>query len=335
MVRDALTAERLGALPASEAAALFVARRADGLTDSERILFETWLARDEHRRALERAERAWRSFEAAEGDEILDAMRRHALAGRPKVWADWRRMAAMAASLVLVVAGAGFYLASGPGHRAPVSAPAIQYASARGEVRQIRLPDGGGMTLDADSAAVVRFAADRRSVQLTRGRAFFAVVHDPSRPFEVAALGRRVVAVGTRFDVNLAAGALTVTLEEGRLKVASADNAAAPVILVAGEQLVERSGKHTVRAIGERTANAIAWRTGLVSFDDQPLAEAAAVMNRYSRDQIVIADPAVASMRVSGQFRAGQADRFAQTLAELYGLKPVRRANQIKLVRGG
>ena len=49
----------------------------------------------------------------------------------------------------------------------------------------------------------------------------------------------------------------------------------------------------------------------------------------------MIADPAVASMRVSGQFRAGEADRFAQTLAELYGLKPVRRANQIKLVRGG
>ncbi|HEX3364165.1 FecR family protein [Phenylobacterium sp.] len=292
------------------------------------------MARDEHRRALESAERAWGAFEEAEGDEILAAMRRHALAGRPRVWSDWRRISAMAASL-LVAAGAGLYFAQGPGHRAPVSAPAIQYVSARGEVKQIRLPDGGGMTLDADSVAIVQFAADRRTVQLTRGRAFFVVVHDPSRPFAVAALDRRVVAVGTRFDVNLTAGALTVTLEEGRLKVASADRAAGTVMLEAGQQLVERSGRDTVRTIGARTANAVAWRTGLVSFDDQPLAEAAAVMNRYSKDQIVIGDPAVASMRVSGQFRAGEADRFAQTLAELYGLKPVRRANQIELVRGG
>jgi transmembrane sensor len=334
VVPEALTAKRLGALTAGEAAALFVARQAEGLTDSERALLEGWLASDEHRRAFERAERAWRSFEAAEGDDILAAMRRHALAGRPQIWTDWRRMAAMAATL-LVIAGAGFYLAPGLGRRAPVSAPAVRYASARGEVKQIRLPDGGGMTLDADSAVVVQFAADRRSVQLMRGRAFFAVVHDPSRPFVVAASDRRVVAVGTRFDVNLAAGALTVTLEEGRLKVASADGAAGPVMLEAGQQLVERSGMDTVRTLGERTANTIAWRTGVVSFDDQPLAEAAAVMNRYSKDQIVIDNPAVASIRVSGQFRAGEADRFAQTLAELYGLKPVRRANQIKLVRGG
>jgi transmembrane sensor len=334
VIREALTSERLGTLPAGEAAALFVARRAEGLTGSERALLEAWLARDEHRRALEDAERAWRSFDKAEGDEMLAAMRRHALAEGPKVQADWRRMAAIAAAL-LVVAGMGLYFAPGIGRRAPASAPTIAYASARGEVKQIRLPDGGSMTLDADSAAVVQFAADRRSVQLTRGRAFFVVAHDPARPFTVSAFDRRVVAVGTRFDVNLAAGALTVTLEEGRLKVASADGAAGPVMLGAGQQLVERSGKDTVRTLGDRTANAIAWRAGLVSFDDQPLAEAAAVMNRYSRDQIVIGDPAVASIRVSGQFRAGEADRFAQTLAELYGLKPVRSANQIKLVRGG
>lgn len=332
MVREALTAERLGALPTDEAAALFVARRAEGLTDSERALFEDWLAPDEHRRALERAERAWRSFDESEGDEILAAMRRHALAGRPTAWTDWRRMAAVAATL-MVIAGAGLYVVQG--RRAPVATHGIQYASVRGEVKQIRLPDGGAMTLDADSAAVVQYAADRRSIQLIRGRAFFAVVHDPSRPFTVAALDRRVVAVGTRFDVNLAAGALTVTLEEGRLKVASADPAAGPVMLEAGQQLVERSGKDTVRTIGERTDNATSWRTGLVSFDDQPLAEAAAVMNRYSRDQVVIGDPTVASMRVSGQFRAGEADRFAQTLGEIYRLKPVHHGNQIELVRGG
>jgi transmembrane sensor len=334
VVREALTAERLGALPAGEAAALFVARRVDGLNDSERALLDDWLADDEHRRALERAERAWRSFEEAEGDDILDAMRRHALAGRSKVWTEWRVMAATAATL-LVIAGTGFYLAPGPRHQAGVSAQAIQYASARGEVKQIRLPDGGVMTLDADSAAVVQFTADRRSIQLTRGRAFFAVVHDPSRPFAVAALDRRVIAVGTRFDVNLAAGALTVTLEEGRLKVASADRGARPVMLEAGQQLIERSGRDTVRTIGERTAGATAWRSGLVSFDDQPLAEAAAVMNRYSKDQIVIGSPTVASMRVSGQFREGEAGRFAQTVAEMYGLKAVRRANQIELVHGG
>jgi transmembrane sensor len=335
---EALTAERLGSLSAGEAAALFVDRQADGLTDGEQVLLEAWLARDEHRRALERAEAVWRSLDLEKGGDILAAMRRHALAARPATrpaaWSDWRRIAAVAAGL-LVIVGAGLYLTPGLGSQSPAAAPGLRYASAHGEVKQIRLPDGGGMTLDADSEAIVQFAPDRRSVQLTRGRAYFTVVHDPSRPFAVAALDRRVIAVGTRFDVNLAAGALTVTLEEGRLKVTPADHAVGPVMLEAGQQLVERSGRDTVRTIGDRTASAIGWRTGLVSFDDEPLAEAAAVMNRYSRTQIVIGDPTIASMRVSGQFRAGGTDRFAQHLAELYGLKTIRRATQIELVRGG
>jgi transmembrane sensor len=331
---EALTAERLGALSAGEAARLFVDRRADGLTEGEQALLDAWLARDEHRRALERAEAAWRSLEGADGDDILAAMRSHALAARPAARLDWRRFAAVAASL-LVIAGAGAYLTTGLGRRAAEPSPGLRYASARGEVKQIALPDGGSMTLDADSAAVVQFAQDRRSVQLTRGRAFFTVAHDPSRPFAVAALNRRVVAVGTRFDVDLAAGALTVTLEEGRLQIATLDRSARPLRLEAGQQLVERAGQDTVLSLGARTANATAWRTGQVSFSDQPLAEAVAVMNRYSKAQIVIGDPSLVAVRVSGQFRAGEADRFAEALAELYGLKAIHRAAQIELVRGG
>ena len=72
---------------------------------------------------------------------------------------------------------------------------------------------------------------------------------------------------------------------------------------------------------------------GLVNFDDQPLAEAVAVMNRYSTDQIVIGDTRVASLRVSGQFRAGDSQRFAETLAEMHGLRAIRRENRIELVR--
>ena len=54
-------------------------------------------------------------------------------------------------------------------------------------------------------------------------------------------------------------------------------------------------------------------------------------MNRYAHDQIVIRDPAVRAIRVSGQFKAGDADRFAETLAEMHGLRSVRGADTIEL----
>jgi transmembrane sensor len=326
VVREALTQEMLGGLEPRDAAALFVARRAEGLSPSEQQLLADWLARDEaHRRLFDSADRAWRSFDDPDADEVLEAMRAHALGQRQGGLRRWApaAAAAIAASIALVVM------------LNPWSSlgPAVQYASARGEVQELQLPDGSTMTLDADSEAIGRFGRDARDVDLRRGRAFFAVATDQSRSFVVTAADTRVVALGTRFDVNLTPEGMTVTLLEGRVQISSDELDIGPAILEPGQQYVERQGEVTIRTIGAASENAVAWRSGLINFDDQPLADAAAVMNRYSDDQIVIRDPTVASLRVSGQFRAGETQRFADTLAEMHNLRAVRRTTQIELTR--
>lgn len=331
MVRETLTPEALSALEPRDAAAYFIARRAEGLTDSEQQLLADWLAKDEaHGRLFDSADRVWQSFADSEDDEILAAMRAHARAPRSRSLGRWWPAAAVAAGLILA-AGLTLNLSALLNPRSPPG-DTIEYASARGEVKELKLPDGSSMTLDADSAAIGRFNANRRTVELRRGRAFFEVIPDRARPFSVDAAGHRVVTIGTRFDVNLAADGFTVTLLAGRVEIGS-PNAPVLVTLETGQQYSERFGKVTVRTVGAARENAITWRLGLINFDDQPLAEAAAVMNRYSRDQIVISDPDVASIRVSGQFRAGDAQRFADTLAEMHKLNAMRRGEQIELVR--
>jgi len=65
----------------------------------------------------------------------------------------------------------------------------------------------------------------------------------------------------------------------------------------------------------------LAWTRGEVVFDDLSLAEAVAEVNRYSAVPIVLAGPsALAALRVSGQFRTGDAAGFARAVAELHGL---------------
>ena len=266
-------------------------------------------------------------------------MRAHALAPRRRAGIGWPRLAA--AAVIVVVASAGLLLAPtlkrapGLGGQPIVASTQVAYASAVGEVKDIALPDGSRMTLDADSTAIGRFGAAGRSVELTRGRAFFAVVHNASRPFTVLAGDRRLVDVGTRFDVNLGAQTLTVTLLDGRLAVGPAGQTTVTTTLEPGQQLVRTQVQDQIQAIGAGTTDAAAWRTGVIVFDNQPLADAAAVMNRYSKDQIVIHDPAVAAMRVSGQFHAGRSEGFAETLTELYGLHARRQAGQIELLPRG
>lgn len=339
MVREALTSQRLGALEAREAAAWLIARRSEGLTSSEQQLLTHWLGEDEaHQRVFESADRAWQSFEGSPDDEILAAMRARALAPRPRTFAMWQSVAAAAAVLVLL-AGAVLYLspALNPwGTRSSEASLAsnspVRYVSRVGQVRDIALPDGSTMILDADSEVALRFDTAGRAVQLQKGRAFFTVMPDSARPFAVTVATRRVVAVGTRFDVDLVDNGLIVTLLDGHLKIVAEDSPAAPVMLEPGQQFSGRGGTWAIRTIGAATENEVSWRVGLIHFDDQRLSEAAAVMNRYSQEKIVISDPAVADMRVSGQFRAGDTQRFAATVADLRGLKFVSRGNQIELV---
>src|SRR5262245_34173073 len=119
MVREALTSQRLDALEPREAAAYFVARRAEGLTSGEQQLLDGWLAKDEaHRHVFDSADRAWQTFADADGDEILAAMRAHALAPRARAFATWRPAVAAAAVLLLVVA-AGLFLVPGWSPLAP------------------------------------------------------------------------------------------------------------------------------------------------------------------------------------------------------------------------
>jgi transmembrane sensor len=335
VVRDAVTPESLEALAPEAAAALFIARRAEGLTEGEQHLLATWLAADAaHRQAFENADHAWRTFADAEGDEVLDAMRAHALAPRPRAIARWLPVAA-AAAVLLAVAMPFVFPGAMPwsarsGWPQSRTAAISTYTSAEGEVKELQLPDGSSMTLDADSAVRVSFGRVDRKIELKRGRALFAVKPDRARPFIVSAAGRSVIAVGTRFDVNIVAEVLAVTLLEGKVDIASLSNGRALGTLEPGQQFVERGGEAEIRTIGAAVENAIAWKTGLISFDDQPLAEAVAIMNRYSRDKIVISAELVA-LKVSGQFRAGDSQRFATTFADMHRLRLTRQTNRIEL----
>ena len=336
MIREALTFEKLRSLPRGEAAALFIARRAEGLTPSEAELLSHWLGDDElNRREFERTERAWDIFADPGDDELLAAMRSHALASRKRSF-QWPRLAAAAAAFMILLS-AGLMLLTFEREQPPsqLHQPPIQYASVRGEVKVIQLPDGSSMTLDADSAATGRFTEGERTIELTRGRAYFAVLPDTVRPFAVTAADRRVVAIGTRFDVGLAARTLTVTLLEGRVSVGPRDGPQRPVILVPGQQFVESNSRARIVRVELSGSGSPDWSNGLVSFNDQPLAEAVEIMNRYSQDRIIIRDSSVAGLRVSGQFRAGDADRFAEALGELHAVRAVRRPGEIELVPAG
>jgi transmembrane sensor len=63
------------------------------------------------------------------------------------------------------------------------------------------------------------------------------------------------------------------------------------------------------------------------------LSEVVSAANRYSVDKIVIADPAIATLRVSGTFRIVDAPGLCEKLAALFDLVVDRRTPGIIVLR--
>jgi len=331
VARDRLTETSIVKLPPKDAAALFVARNGgEGLNAEEELLLANWLKENvANRREYENAHRVWQTFVNIKGDEIMAAMRAHAATERPKQVVTLR-IALVGVAIILVAAAATIFFTSTLN---PKTVTVIPYSTLRTQLREEKLPDGSQLDLDADSTIIGRFGPVGRQMDLQNGRALFSVVADRSRTFTVTAGGRSIIAVGTRFDVNLVNGTLIVTLLKGHVVIESMQSDATPVVLEPGQQFIERGGRSTVRSLGADVEDTIAWRTGVAIFADQPLAEAVSIMNRYTQEQFVIKDPALASLPLTGRFRTGDVQGFSSTLAALHHLESVQSGKQIELTR--
>lgn len=204
------------------------------------------------------------------------------------------------------------------------------FETAPAEQRLIRLADGSRLRLDADSRARVRLSAERRDVELLAGRAFFEVASDPDRPFVVRADGTAVRAIGTRFEVGRQAGAVEVTLVEGKVRI-EADGASQALTLAPGDQVRIAAPSAPPRLARVDAQAQTSWTTGRLVFRDQPLAEAVAEVNRYGEARIVLSDPDLAGRRISGVFDTGDTEAFVGAVSALYGLKAERDSRQIRL----
>ena len=158
-------------------------------------------------------------------------------------------------------------------------------------------------------------------MRLVAGQALFKVAHDTARPFVVAAAAREVVAVGTEFEVRVDGEKVRVALLQGRVRVQPIHTHSSlgdSAMMVPGEQLVaNNAGLELHRA---NVKELVSWESGRVQFDDTPLADAVAEMNRYNHTAIEI-DPAIADTRISGSFRTGESWSFAEAISEAFGLQ--------------
>jgi transmembrane sensor len=206
---------------------------------------------------------------------------------------------------------------------------------ARGAQRQVLLPDGSTVALDAGSQLRYREGfrgwfgrAAKRGLEL-RGTAYFAVARD-GRPFTVRTYNASVRVLGTEFSVQAWPQDRTgtiVAVAEGQ--VALAGETAGSVELAAGERATVAHGTATPTAATAVPIDRVApWRSGGFVAIDEPLAQLLAVLSRRHDVDVVLDSSAVDSFgdqRVTVYYPDAPLDRVLGDLAVMQGLQVERR----------
>jgi transmembrane sensor len=289
-------------------AAAWLAREDRGLAPQEQLALDAWLGVSLNRVAYLRLKSVW-----VRADR-LTVLKSPLPQARPRTTRRPAMLGAIAAALTVMLAAGGYLTWRLQADKA--------FATGIGATQQVQLADGTRMELNTNTRVHTDVTAARRAVTLVSGEAYFDVVHDARRPFIVYAGNRRITDLGTKFSVFRDGDDVRVLVREGEVRVELLDKAAmsAPVVAQAGHAVIAKGGETLLLAKPDQDiANALSWRSGMLVFSQQTLAEAAEQFNRYNEKQILVEGDA-RKIRIGGSFKAGNVDVFALLLRRGFGL---------------
>lgn len=189
------------------------------------------------------------------------------------------------------------------------SPSAVYYTYVSGDSRaEFFLEDSSKVILNKHSRLTYSdlYGSKTRSVKL-EGEAFFDIVKNPQKPFEVQFDDAKISVLGTKFTVKgeKDCDRISATLLSGSIRFESKDQ---QVMLVPNQQLTFSRSSNTI-GIHEVDADGItAWKEGVVKYKSIPFSSLVADLSSRYRVKILIKNQSLLdpSIVVSGSFEETQ-----------------------------
>jgi transmembrane sensor len=278
--------------PESDAAAWLARLRAHDVTDDDRASFAAWLAADaRHRAEFDALTDLWHELEPVARSAALPPL---------SVRRASPRLPLAAAAVVLLTAVVLF-----------VQPFTESYRTVRGGLATHVLHDGTRLHLNTETAVHIDYDDNERRIVLDHGELFVEVASDPDRPLTVVTRYGDAMATGTAFAVRDAADRVFVTVTEGRVRVRSADTST-QMLGTDDQAVLGPTAAITRRVDGDAVTS---WRDGALVYDGVPLGDLIDDLNRYLPRRMRIADPELATRRVSAVLRLGDQEQMLEALS--------------------
>jgi transmembrane sensor len=331
-MRDAGAGDEKRREAIEDEAVAWLVRLGDRKLESQPAELNAWLRESpEHRRAYAWAKRHFdRSI-------ILRTSGRH---GRGPLLSrkNWLAGTAIAAAIIAAITTGVTLISVGrmrDGSQLADSSPELK--TLPGQIDTFDLVDGSKVTMDASSRLNVVISGNERRLRFQQGRARIAVKAD-RRPFIVEAGQGELLTNAALFDIGQTVdGRIEIAVLSGQVDLRRLMRPAVmrsyPHHARAGQTIAYPADIFRPVARSRQGIDRRDWPQGWTEYDAIPLRILIADANRYARPPIVLDDPALGELLVSGRFRLTQADRFSIRIADLFDLTLSRRSSGIHLQR--
>ena len=172
---------------------------------------------------------------------------------------------------------------------------------------KVQLPDGSKVWLNAGTALKYNlpFSSTNRNIEL-HGEAFLDVVKMANSEFKVYSNNVEVVVHGTQFNFRSyhRDDRVEVCLVEGSidLNIGGENKSIKRATLKPGDHLSYNKEEKSTELINQNLNKFIAWRKGLLVFDDAPLVEVARELERWYGVEVEITDENLLAYRYTTTF---------------------------------
>ena len=273
-------------------------------------------------------DKAWNNVST----RIVAASKDKAITMKPARNLNYRLRLAVTAGIaasILILTGLFFI------YKSPQTVSGLKTVHTSNNTTFVSLPDGSVIYLNRNSTASwpKAFSSEKREVILD-GEAFFEVTPDRNRPFLVKAGKARVVVVGTSFSVNENSGKNNVRIfvETGKVKLYHRNEKSKSILIEPG--YIGQMKRNTSAIQKNTDKNIIAWKTGIIIFDNTRLSEVLRVLENVYGKEITVKNKEALNWPLSGSFDNQSFESVIRVVAEAHQFKIEQHGDKIVLSGG-
>ena len=216
----------------------------------------------------------------------------------------------------------------------PNDSELIFLQTAANESTQVDLPDGTKIWLNQNSQLSYSIPFNKRNVKL-EGEAFFEVERMEDSPFTITGGETKTRVLGTSFNVRAYSNEdkVMVTVTSGKVQFELDKESGKGVILEKGDAGVFAKEIKQVEKVVADDINVLSWKTKSLNFEETPLKEVCAAMERHFGIKIEIKNPALELCSFNGVYGQPNVDDLVETLKFSMNVN-IERQNNVYVVSG-